>query len=111
MNNFCFIFFIFSLIEKIRTDSSNSDESNFWNDNIWLFVLLIILSISLVVIIIFISIKIYKKCKNSNSQENKNNFVNTERATQQYISDYDKNLQNNKKIKYKERPLKEIDEE
>ena len=48
--------------------------------------------------------------KSANKKENENNFVNTERSSQKYISDYDKIDQNNKKIKYKQRPLKEIEE-
>ena len=45
-------------------------------------------------------IKIHKK---------KENFVDTERSSQQYISEYNKNTKKNKKIKYKERPLEEIE--
>ena len=103
--------FLCSLIEIIKSGSSNNTDSNFWNDNLWLFILLIILSVALIILIVFISIKIYHKFKSANKKENENNFVNTERSSQKYISDYDKLGQNNKKIKYKQRPLKEIEEE
>ena len=38
-------------------------------------------------------------------------MVNSERSSQKYISDYEKVGQNNQKIKYKQRPLREIEEE
>ena len=99
-----------SLIERIKSNSTNNTESNFWDDNLWLLILLIILSVALIILIVFISIKLYQKFKSANKKENENNFVNTERSSQKYISDYDKIDQNNKKIKYKQRPLKEIEE-
>ena len=108
--NLLFLFFV-SLIERIKSNSTNNTESNFWDDNLWLLILLIILSVALIILIVFISIKLYQKFKSANKKENENNFVNTERSSQKYISDYDKIDQNNKKIKYKQRPLKEIEEE
>ena len=108
--NFHFLF-LFSLIERIKSNSSNNTESNFWEDNLWLLILLIILSVALIILIVFISIKLYQKFKSANKRENEINFVNTERSSQKYISDYDKLGENNQKIKYKQRPLKEIEEE
>ena len=60
-----------------------------------------------IILIVFISIKIYKNSRKKTSQNKEINLVDTERASQQYISEYDKNGKNNKKIKYKERPMKE----
>ena len=108
MNIYFLFLFYCSFIEKIRANSSNDTDSNFWNDNIWLFILLIIFSVAIIVVIVVISIKIYKRFKNKNSQK-KENFVDTERSSQQYISEYNKNTIKNKKIKYKERPLEEIE--
>ena len=96
--NFHFLF-LFSLIERIKSNSSNNTESNFWEDNLWLLILLIILSVALIILIVFISIKLYQKFKSANKRENENNFVNTERSSQKYISDYDKLGENNQKIK------------
>ena len=103
---FLFVFFG-SLIEKIIANSLKDNDNNFWEDNIWLLVLLIIFSVGLIILIVFISIKIYRNNKKKNSQNKENNLVDTERSSQQYISEYDKNGKNNKKIQYKERPLKE----
>ena len=103
---FLFIFFG-SLIEKIISNSLKDNNNNFWDDNIWLFVLLIIFSVALIIIIVFISIKMCRKNKRKNLQNKEINLVDTERSSQQYISEYDKNGKNNKKIQYKERPSKE----
>ena len=109
ISNLVFLF-VCSLIEKTKSSSSNSD-SNFWDDNLWLLIILIILSIALIILIVFISIKICQNYKSANKKENENNFINTERSSQKYISDYEKVGQNNQKIKYKQRPLREIEEE
>ena len=109
IHNYSKLFIVCSLIKMIKTSSSETDD--FWANNIWLLVILIILSIALIIIIVIISFKIYKKYKNSNQNEKENNFVNTERSSQKYISDYDKQRKNNKKLQYKERPLIEIVED
>ena len=103
---FLFVFFG-SLIEKIIANSLKDNDNNYWEDNIWLLVLLIIFSVGLIILIVFISIKIYRNSRKKTSQNKVINLVDTERASQQYISEYDKNGKNNKKIKYKERPMKE----
>ena len=111
MNLYFNIFYIISIIEIVKSDSSSNTDSNFWQDNIWLIILLIIISVGLIVLIVFISIKIYKNYRQNKNQSNENNFVNTERSSQKLISDYDKNGTENKKIKYKERPMTEIKED
>ena len=107
MSIYIFLVFFGFLIEKIIENSLKDNNDNFWEDNIWLIVLLIIFSVGLIILIVFISIKIYKNNKRKNSQNKENNLVDTERSSQQYISEYDKNGKNNKKIQYKERPSKE----
>ena len=111
MNYILNLIFICSLIKTTESNSTSSNDSTFWEDNVWLLIILIILSIALIVLIVFISIKMCRNYRAVTRQENENNFVNTERSSQKYISEYDKNGKNNKKIKYKERPLKEIEEE
>ena len=107
MSIYFFLVFFGFLIEKIIANSLKDNNDNFWEDNIWLIVLLIIFSVGLIILIVFISIKIYKNNKRKNPQNKENNLVDTERSSQQYISEYDKNGKNNKKIQYKERPLNE----
>ena len=109
MNNLNKIFLILLLNKGINSNSSNNDDSSFWEDNLWLLIILIILAIALIIVIVFISIKICKKFKDSNN--NNSNLIKEQRSTQKYISEYNKNGQNHKKLNYKERPLKEIEEE
>ena len=109
MNNLNKIFLILLLNKGINSNSSNNDDSSFWEDNLWLLIILIILAIALIIVIVFISIKICKKVKDSNN--NNSNLIKEQRSTQKYISEYNKNGQNHKKLNYKERPLKEIEEE
>ena len=111
MNDLKKIFLIILLNEGINSNSSNNDDTSFWEDNIWLLVLLIILIIAVIVVIVYISINLYKKFKESKNKNSNNYSVNTERSSQKYISEYDKNGHNRQKLKYKERPLKEIEEE
>ncbi len=110
MNNLNKIFLILLLNKGINSNSSNNDDSSFWEDNLWLLIILIILAIAFIIVIVFISIKICKKVKNSNNNNN-SNLIKEQRSTQKYISEYNKNGQNHKKLNYKERPLKEIEEE
>ena len=111
MNIYFIIIYIISFIEIIKSDSSSNNDSYFWKDNIWLIILLIIISVGLIILIVFISIKIFKNCRRNKKPNNENISVNTERSSQKLVSDYDKNGRNNKKIKYKERPMEEIKED
>ena len=106
------IIFFYSLICEIKSNFS-ADDSDFWDNNIWLIILLIVFSIALIILIILVTIKICKKCKIKNNKinnnENQKNFVNTERETQKYSSDYVNNSQNSTKLKYKQRPSKDFE--
>ena len=57
---FLFVFFG-SIIEKIIANSLKDNDNNFWEDNIWLLVLLIIFSVGLIILIVFIIQKIIVK--------------------------------------------------
>ena len=92
---------------KSSIDLRKSEEqSEFWEENIWLFIILIIIVIILLIILIFLSIKIYKILKKNKIKNN--DMINTESSSYKYISEYNK--RKTKKLKYNERKM-EIKEE
>ena len=90
----------------------SSEKYEFWEEKyFWLFILLIIILIILIVIIVLLSIKIYtnvKKVKNQNKKQAK--LVNTERPSQNYISEYNQKTTKIKKLKHKTRVIEDPDE-
>ena len=63
----------------------------------------------MIIIIIILVIKIYKSIQKRNN-EKANISVNTERPSQKYISNYNKERKKTNKIKYKERMIEEKEE-
>ena len=94
---------------KITKNLRNNDEYDFWEENTWLIVLLIIVMIVLIIIIVILIIKIFKSArkKNKNNKKKKSKIIDSQRASQKYNSDYNKNTKEIKKYKYKERMIEE----
>jgi competence protein ComGC len=93
----------------ITKNLRNNDEYDFWEENTWLIVLLIIVMIVLIIIIVILIIKIFTSArkKNKNNKKKKSKIMDSQRASQKYNSDYNKNTKEIKKYKYKERMIEE----
>ena len=96
---------LFLLIKQIKPNYlRNNEETDFFEENIGLFIILIIMIIILISLIIFLLFTIYKKYKKRKNQ-NLNNHINEERPSQKYKSEYDTKRKKHKKFNYKERIL------
>ena len=92
------------LIRHINPNSLRNNEESAFEENIWLFILLIIFITILIGIIVYLLFKICENPKNK-KKENLNKPIEEERPSQKYKSEYNTQSEKPTKFKYKERIL------
>ena len=92
------------LIKQIKHNSLRNNEEGVFEENLWIFILLIIFITILVGIIVYLLFKICEKSKTKKKQ-NLNKPIEEERPSQKYNSEYNNKTEKPKKFKYKERMI------